>query len=133
MKRFVFALALLVAWSAPTAQEIGTLETPILQQTGVTQVRVRFVQFDVQIWQAVFTVAEWSGGTWVQNGRELTVVYNDQGHFSPRAKGPTPTGQTIITAINKSNLATQSLENRILQRLVTDGHIPKVTISGAPQ
>jgi hypothetical protein len=49
---------------------------------------------------------------------------------------PTPyTGAdavTLIRALNKANLSTQSMDNRIMARLLADGKLPSGTVSGSP-
>lgn len=49
-----------------------------------------------------------------QNGEAKSVVYNST---------TTPTGQTLMIALNKANLTTRSLVQRIFDRLLTDGHL----------
>lgn len=48
------------------------------------------------------------------NGESKTVIYSSS---------TTPTAQTLMTGLNKANLTTRSLNQRIFDRLITDGHL----------
>ena len=39
---------------------------------------------------------------------------------------------SLMIALNKANLSTNSLQKRALERLVTDGKIPAGTVTGSP-
>ena len=39
---------------------------------------------------------------------------------------------SLMVALNKANLSTQSLHSRILSQLVTDGKLPAGTVTGTP-
>ena len=43
-----------------------------------------------------------------------------------------PQATTLLVAFNKVNLATKSLQRRVLEQLVTDGKLPAGTVTGAP-
>lgn len=57
------------------------------------------------------------------NGEALSKMYD---------KTTTPTGATLLTALNTSNNSVTSLIRRVYQRLTTDGVLAG-TISGVPQ
>lgn len=57
------------------------------------------------------------------NGESLTKTYADT--------GSAPVATTMLTALNKANLSTQSLQNRILSRLIADGVLVG-SVTGTP-
>jgi len=40
--------------------------------------------------------------------------------------------ESLIIALNKANLSTNSLQKRIIEQLVTDGKLPAGTVTGTP-
>lgn len=64
-----------------------------------------------------------------QNNELLSFVYggnNPDGAINDRAKAI-----ALMTALNKANLSTISLQKRIMQQLITDGFMAG-TVSGTP-
>ena len=61
-------------------------------------------------WDAGFIYIQLKG----VNGEAKSVVYNSQ---------TTPTGTTLMVNLNKANLTIRSLNQRIFDRLITDGHL----------
>lgn len=61
----------------------------------------------------------------VTEGRIQLVLIGTNGEKKVVNYGPetTPTGASLITALNKANLTTRSLNQRIFDRLVADGHL----------
>jgi hypothetical protein len=60
----------------------------------------------------------------------LTLV--DQTGHARQVSYEGPDALTLMKALNKANLSTQSLHRRILERLALDGLLPPGTVSGAP-
>lgn len=63
-----------------------------------------------------------------QNGEALTVLYPTP----PPVGSSQPSGQTLLTALNKANLTTNSLMKRVFTQLIADGHIVG-TVTGTPE
>lgn len=67
----------------------------------------------------------WSGAV-----IQATVIGSDSTVVQIEWSGSAAT--TLMIALNKANLATTSLQKRVLQQAVTDGKLPAGTVSGAP-
>lgn len=106
----------LYAFAAPRAQESVTLTTPIAQPPITAQtLRRLFVNFTDQ------TVSiDWSNSAGVLQSKTYDAF-------------TTPSGATLIHALNTGNFSVNSLAKQIYTRLLTDGLIPAGTVSGAPQ
>jgi hypothetical protein len=126
------ALVALVALTA--AQETASLSAPILARPGISTMRPAHISVDIQRGELVVVLKEWSAGAFVDDGRHLSVRYDANG--SSGSGGVTTVeagvGRALITALNKANLSTTSLERRILQRLIADGHLAG-SVTGTPQ
>ena len=110
----VVALLVTIPGVAPAGEQLD-LSTPIVQAT-ITQYTVdklllfwssKIVQIDVMS---------------TATGTRKTFVYD---------ASTTPTGQTLMRALNKADLSVKSLQRRILERLALDGHLVG-TVSGTP-
>jgi hypothetical protein len=64
-------------------------------------------------------VREWNSGTQTFGPRTVVVQYT----------GPVAT--TMMTALNKANLTTQSLHQRVITRLLADGKLPAGSAGGS--
>jgi hypothetical protein len=61
---------------------------------------------------------------------QITLVGSDGLEVRAEYTGAIAVG--LMTVLNTTNLATLSLQKRILQKLVTDGKLPAGTVSGTP-
>lgn len=119
------ALALATTGSVPVAQEKVTLTAPVYQSSGATDFRVESIYVkrahpdaEAEI-RAIFR--EVAGSVFVADGKALTCRYEGT------------TAETLIVALNKANLNSQSLERRILARCQQDGKVGAGAIVGTPQ
>lgn len=88
--------------------EIVTLTTPI---PAVAAVRVASLTLDVRQSTIRVVFAEWASGAFVPDGRQIIAEW-----FGAAA-------MTLITALNKANLTTQSLNQRIFTQAIADGKL----------
>jgi hypothetical protein len=122
---FALVVGLLVVW----AQESISLTTPIAGPPAIGVLRPAWMDFNVVTGTIVARLLVWTGTTYVQDGRAVECVYTAT---------TTPTGASLIIALNKANMATTSLERRIMQQAATacppsfPAGIPG-TITGTPQ
>jgi hypothetical protein len=65
-------------------------------------------------------IADWDGTGWVVNGREIVVYYNGA------------TADALMLALNKANLTTLSLHQRVIAQLITDGKLAGVASGTVP-
>lgn len=86
------------------AQERVDLTTPETKPTNA-QYSISRLTLDLD---AASIVVELKG----QNGERLTKAYTPT---------TTPTGLALLTALNKANLSTRSLKQRVFDQLVSDG------------
>jgi hypothetical protein len=100
--------------------EIVTLSAPVQADPGATVFRIALLVFDYQNAIIKIHLREWADGTFVQGGKHLARDY----------QGPTAT--TLMRQLNTVNLSTQSLHQRVMTRLLTDGKLPAGTPSGTP-
>ena len=91
-----------------------TLTTPIDGRSAIGILRPCLVALDVMNGRVTIQLREWVGGAFVQDGRFREFTYD---------AGTTPTGASLITALNKANLATISLEKRIMNQLLASGFV----------
>jgi len=99
------------------AEEI-TFTTPVQADPGATRFRVSFLALDWANAAITIKLREWNGTAFL--GREVYASYD----------GTVATA--LIIGLNKANLATQSLHQRILLRLIADGKLPAGTQTGSP-
>jgi hypothetical protein len=65
---------------------------------------------------------------------EISVKDNNGVAYNKRYdRTTTPTGQTLMLALNRANLTTSSLYKRVLERLAQDGVIEAGTVTGTPE
>jgi len=88
--------------------EIITLTTPL---PATATLRIANVTLDIRGSSIRVTFAEWVTGAWVIDGREIVAQWT----------GPTAAG--LILALNKANLTTQSLSQRIFTQAIADGKL----------
>lgn len=110
----VLALAV-VALGLGRAQETVTLSTPVAQTT--TTYRVQLITLDLD----ASTVYVQLRGT----NNELI-----QKTYGPNT---TPTGATLLHALNIGNFSTNSLLKAVYNRLLTDGVLPAGSVTGVAQ
>ena len=88
--------------------EIVTLTTPI-----PATATLRIADFDLNVRGSLIRVvfAEWAAGDWVPNGREIIATWNG------------PTADALMLSLNKANLSTQSLSQRVFAQAIADGKL----------
>lgn len=99
----------------PRAQETVTLTVPLVQTT--TAYRVQSITFDLDT-SSIYVQIRGTNGELVQK------TYNST---------TTPTGATLLHAINTGNFSSNSLLKAVYNRLLTDGVIPAGSIIGVAQ
>lgn len=101
--------------------EIVTLTTPITKPNRAT---VWITALLIRVHPTPTVTVEWVG----DDGEPGAATYTTP------ATGSAPSGQTLITQLNKMNFSggNPSLVNRMLARLQTDGYIGAGSISGTP-
>ena len=100
--------------------EIVTLNAAVQADAGATVFRIALLAFDWERALIKIHLKQWSAGAFVAGGKHLAVSYD----------GATAT--TLMNQLNTVNLSTQSLHQRVMARLLTDGKIPAGTSSGTP-
>lgn len=100
-----------------------SLTTPIAGQAAINVLRPSNISLDTIGKRIVVKLTEWNGSAFVVDGRFKEFIYDDS---------TVPTGISLIISLNKANLATISLEKRIMNQLVSSGFIAG-TISGVPE
>jgi len=88
--------------------EIVTLTTPI---PAAAVVRIASVLLDVRQSLIRVVFAEWASGAFVPNGREVVALWNGA------------QADAMMLSLNKANLSTQSLNQRIFTQAITDGKL----------
>jgi hypothetical protein len=88
--------------------EIVTLTTPI---PATAAVRVASLTLDVRQSTIRVIFAEWAAGAFVPDGRQIVAEWTG----APAL--------TLMTALNKANLTTQSLHQRIFAQAIADGKL----------
>lgn len=89
--------------------QVLTLTTP----QSVTDYRISIIKFNWDEAKITVVLKDTQGDT-------VTVGYTGE------------TATSLMVALNKANLSTNSLQKRTLEQLVTDGKIPAGTVSGSP-
>lgn len=93
-----------------------TLGAAIQVNAGVTRLRIAALSFDWDAATIVIRLREWSGSA-----------------FGPRVVEVTYEGSVataMMVGLNKVNLTTRSLHQRVLDRLLADGKLPSGTVAG---
>ena len=93
-----------------------TFPAPVQVDPGAARFRIASLVFDWQRAVVAITLREWDGTGFL--GRQVYAVY----------EGAVAT--TMMVGLNKVNLTTRSLHQRVLDRLIADGKIPAGTIAG---
>jgi len=99
------------------------LNTPVLAKSGITTVRPAFIGLDMTLLTVTIVLRPWNGSGFVADGRQLEFTYDAT---------TTPTGQFLLRALNKANLSTNSLENRVMTQIKADHPELAGSVSGAP-
>lgn len=88
--------------------EIITLTTPLPATSTL-----RIADFDLNVRGSLIRVvfAEWAAGDWVAGGREIIATWSG------------PTADALMVALNKANLTTQSLSQRVFAQAIADGKL----------
>lgn len=126
MKRIVLsALIGLSLLGHPAAQESIALTAPVVTQATTTVLRPARVNFNLLLGRVEVTMMRWNGIAFINTDQRLDVVYDAT---------TTPTGLSLIIALNKANFSTanNSLERRIMAQLIASGYLAG-TVSGTPQ
>jgi len=94
-----------------------TLAAPVQVNAGVSRFRIAslFLDWDHALVQIV--LREWTGSAFA--AREVIATYD----------GAVAT--TLMVGLNKVNLTTRSLHQRVLDRLLADGKLPSGTVAGS--
>lgn len=96
--------------------ERHTLTTPVTVP-ATTEYTVRFILLN---WEDRLVTVSLTDN----RGQAITKQYDRQ---------TTPTGESLMVALNKANLATKSLHARVLERLALDGVIGAGAVNGTPE
>ena len=94
-----------------------TLAAPVHVDPGVTRWRIAHLWLDWEGARIRIALRAWSGSAFA-GAHQLEVQY----------EGAVATSMMI--ALNKANLSTRSLHQRVLDRLLADGKIPTGTVAG---
>lgn len=107
--------------TAPRAQESVTLTTPVQAVPGASLFRVSQLNLNWRSANIVIVLDEFTGGVWVPgpNARQIIATYD----------GAEATA--LMTTLNKVNLSTRSLNQRIFDKLLADGKIPAGAVTGS--
>lgn len=97
--------------------EIMTFTAPV--DTPKTVFRIALITFDWFNAHITIVLREWTGSEF---GTRLLEPIHYTGDVAT----------TLMTQLNKLNLSTQSLHQRVMTRLVADGKIPGGAASGTP-
>jgi hypothetical protein len=100
--------------------EYVTLAAPVYADPGATTFRIALLVFDWEHSVIKVHLREWSGVTFVPGGKIVTATY--EGAIA----------RNLMVGLNKANLTTNTLHQRVLDRLLTDGKIPAGTCEGTP-
>lgn len=92
--------------------ETVSFATPIQADPGVSTMRPASITLQV-FPEPVLKVmlAQWQGGAFVQNGKQLAVTYSGAQAIA------------ALQAINTANFSTVSLRERVMERLLADGKL----------
>lgn len=88
--------------------EILTLSTPLPATSTL-----RIADCDLNVRGSLIRVvfAEWAAGAWVAGGREIIAAWTG------------PQADSLMIALNKANLSTQSLAQRIFAQAIAEGKL----------
>ena len=114
--RYALLVALVLLPIVGQAQEKYALTTP-QARTSVAEIQIRLVVLN---WETQSVTVSWKDNA----GGEFSHTY---------ASNTTPTGRTLMVALNRADLTTRSLYKRVLERLAADGVIAPGTVTGAPE
>lgn len=112
------AIVLLLLLSPTRAQEVLTTTSPQFVESGVTTFRVASIYFDWQHAQIDVTVKPFVSGAFVEDRRVFLAHYTGQA------------ASDLMIILNKANLSTQSLHQRVITKLKADGYLPPGTTTG---
>lgn len=96
--------------------EMLTLAVPL---PATSTLRIADVDLNVRGSLIRIVFAEWAGGAWVENGREIIATWSG----AP--------AESLILALNVANLSVKSLHRRVMEQAITDGKLAGA-ISGTP-
>lgn len=99
--------------------EIVTLAAPVYVDPGAQQFRIALLVFDWEGQRIKVHLREGTANSFASGGKLITAHYDGA------------TAVTLMTALNKANLTTQSLHQRVMARLIADGKLSGST-SGTP-
>lgn len=99
-------------------QERVTLTLPTLVDAGVSTLRVESVVFNWRYALIRVRLTEWNAVTSQWGTHSVDVTYAEAD------------ATALMLALNKANLTTRSLHQRILDKLIADGKIQPGTVSG---
>jgi len=88
--------------------EIVTLTVPL---PATSTLRIADLDLNVRGSMIRVIFAEFAAGVWVPNGREIIAEWNG------------PTADALLLALNKANLTTQSLAQRVFTQAIADGKL----------
>jgi hypothetical protein len=101
--------------------EIVTLDQPVAADPGATVFRVALLALDWERGVIKIHLREWVNGAFVPGGKLVPVGYEGD------------VARTLMTQLNKANLSTQSLHQRVMARVLADGKLPSAgTLTGTP-
>ena len=103
--------------------EAVTLTTPVLARAGISTLRPAVMLLDVFSGLVSIQLRPWTGTAFAPDGRVLEFRYDTD---------TTPTGRSLLIALNKANLSTISLEKRIMQQLQADHPELAGSVTGTP-
>jgi hypothetical protein len=101
-----------------TMAEAVTFSTSV--EPPATVFRIAMLSLDWFNSHITVHLREWDTGTNVFKARTIVAHYTGT------------EAMTLMTSLNKANLTTQSLHQRVMTKLLADGKIPSGTSSGVP-
>lgn len=101
--------------------EYVTLSAPVYADPGATTFRIALLVMDWEHSIIKIHLREWGGVAFTPGGKMVTVIYEGV------------TARNLMIALNKANLTTNTLHQRVLERLLTDGKIPAGSTEGTPE
>ena len=113
VKLFVFCLAVLL-FAAPA------LSAERVDLTAPDQATVGTLTYDL-----IQLTLDW------EHGRIVVKLLGDNGERKEVVFGDADNARAMMRALNKANLSAKSLHRRVMEKLLTDGHLVG-RISGAP-
>jgi len=120
MKRLIVLIAFLIVTPVP-AQESVVLDNPAAVDPGATTFRPFMIHIELLPGPRIIVgLQEWSAG-FVDGGKNITCTWTGTEAHS------------LIVALNKANLSSNSLEKRIMTQAQASGCLGAGTITGAPE